>query len=67
VNKIYGSLIIFFYFIKYPVISYLIVNYFYMKLPTNIIINIIGLISFFLIIKDVIFYYKNINNYLGKK
>ena len=66
-KKIYGSLIFFFYFIKYPVIIYLLLNYFYLKLENSLIINILGLISLVLILKDLFFPYKKPDNCSGVK
>jgi hypothetical protein len=66
-KKIYGSLIFFFYFIKYPVIIYLIVNYFYLELENSLIINILGLISIVLILKDLFFPHKKSDNCSGVK
>ena len=66
-KKIYGSLIFFFYFIKYPVIIYLLINYFYLKLENSLIINILGLISLVLILKDLFFPYKKPDNCSGVK
>lgn len=66
-KKIYGSLIFFFYFIKYPVIIYLLVNYFYLELENSLIINILGVISIILILKDLLFPYKKSDNCSGVK
>lgn len=49
---LYGSLIFFFYFTKYPIIIYVIVSYTYLDMPNNIIMNILAIISFILILKD---------------
>ena len=66
-KKIYGSLIFFFYFIKYPVIIYLLVNYFYLELENSLIINILGVISIILILKDLLFPYKKSDYCSGVK
>lgn len=52
-NKLYGSLIFFFYFFKYPILIYLLICY-YKDIPTHIIMDILGVVSFLLIIKDLI-------------
>lgn len=54
-NKFYGSLIFFFYFVKYPVIIFLPIGYFYLDYPNNTIMNILWIISLILIIKDLFF------------
>jgi len=51
-NKLYGTLIFFFYFIKYPVVIFLPVGYFYLDYPNNIIMNVLWVICFILILKD---------------
>lgn len=66
-KKIYGSLIFFFYFIKYPVVIYMLVNYFYLELENSLIINILGLISLVLIFKDLFFPHKKPDNCSGVK
>ena len=66
-KKIYGSLIFFFYFIKYPVIIYLLVNYFYLELENSLIINILWVISIILILKDLLLPYKKSDNCSGVK
>ena len=54
-KKIYGSFIFFFYFIKYPVVIYLLVNYFYLGITNSLYIYFLGVISVILILKDFIF------------
>jgi hypothetical protein len=54
-NAFYGALIMFFYFIKYPLIVYLGIHYFYLELESNFILDILGIISIILIVKDFIF------------
>ena len=54
-NKLYGSLIIFFYFIKYPVAIFLPIAYFALDYKNNIFLNILWIISIGLIIKDIFF------------
>jgi len=54
-NKIYGSLIFFFYFVKYPLVIFLPIFYFYLDGQNNWILNILALISILLILKDWFF------------
>jgi len=54
-NIIYGSLIFFFYFVKYPIVIFLPIAYFYLDYPNSIIMNILAGISLILIIKDWFF------------
>ena len=54
-SKFYGSVIIFFYFIKYPIAIGLPFIYFVLDFPLQISLNIIWLISIYLIIKDIIY------------
>ncbi len=51
-NKVYGTLIFFFYFIKYPVVIFLPVGYFYLDYQNNIIMNALWVICVILILKD---------------
>ncbi len=51
-HKLYGTIIIFFYFIKYPVIILLPVIYLGFDYPPNIILDSLWLISAILIFKD---------------
>lgn len=55
-NKIYGTLIFFFYFIKYPLVIFLPIFYFYLNGVNNWILNILWAICIILIIKDWFFY-----------
>ena len=64
-NKLYGSFIIFFYFIKYPIAILLPIFYFVLDFQQSIILNLIWIISIALIIKDKIYPQKkecNLNN-----
>jgi hypothetical protein len=54
-KTIYGTLIFFFYFIKYPVIIFVPVSYFSLDYPNNWIMNILWIISLILIVKDWLF------------
>jgi hypothetical protein len=54
-NVLYGALIMFFYFIKYPLVVYLGLHHFYLELEPNIILDILGIISIILIAKDFIY------------
>lgn len=58
-NKLYGSLIFFFYFVKYPLVLGLPVLYFYLGVPNNWILNLLAFISSLLIIKDFFFPHEN--------
>ncbi len=66
-KKIYGTLIFFFYFIKYPVIIYLLLAYFYLEVQSSLIMNVLGFISLILILKDLFFPYKKPDNCSGLK
>ncbi len=54
-NTFYGALIMFFYFIKYPLVVYLALHHFYLELEPNFILDILGVISVVLIVKDFIY------------
>jgi hypothetical protein len=54
-KTIYGTLIFFFYFVKYPIIIFVPISYFYLEYPNNWIMNILWIISLILIIKDWIY------------
>ena len=54
-NKLYGTMIFFFYFIKYPLVIFLPILYLYLDYPNDIVLNILYFISFSLIIKDIFF------------
>lgn len=64
-KKIYGSFVIFFYFIKYPMVIYLFFVYLFLDIKHNIIMDILGLISITLIFKDWIYSYKKQLNIKG--
>lgn len=66
-KKIYGTLIFFFYFIKYPIVIYLLLAYFYLEVETSLIMNILGFVSLLLIVKDLFFPYKKSDNCSGVK
>jgi len=51
-DKLYGTIIIFFYFIKYPIIIFLPIIYIVFDYPANIILDSLWLISGILILKD---------------
>ena len=52
----------FFYFIKYPIVIFLGANYFYLEIPSNFIMDTLGVISIVLIIKDIFFAHKKPDN-----
>jgi len=54
-KKIYGTLIFFFYFIKYPMVVFLPIAYFGLDYQNNYILNLLWFISATLIIKDLFF------------
>jgi len=58
VKKLYGSLIFFFYFLKYPIVIFLPVAYLVLDYPNNTVMNILFMISFILILKDLFYPYK---------
>ncbi len=58
-NKLYGTMIIFFYFIKYPLVIGLPIFYLYFEIQNNWILNILWLVSVTLISKDWFFSHKN--------
>jgi len=66
-NVIYGTLIFFFYFVKYPLVIFLPVAYFYLDYPNNWILNILACISFILILKDWFFPHEKPENCQGVK
>ncbi|PRM89780.1 hypothetical protein CJ671_05960 [Aliarcobacter cryaerophilus] len=51
-KKLYGSLIFFFYFFKYPIVIYILICL-YQDISISIFIYILGFISLLLIIKDL--------------
>ena len=65
--KLYGTLIFFFYFIKYPIVVYLPISYLYLDLVNNNIMNILAFISSLLIIKDWFFPLEKPKNCAGAK
>ena len=52
-KKFYGSLIIFFYFLKYPILIYVAISHFYLKINIPIIMWILAVISLILVFKDI--------------
>ena len=64
---IYGTLIFFFYFVKYPIVIFLPIAYFYMNFPNNWIMDILAFISSLLILKDWFFPLEKPNNCQGVK
>ena len=66
-KKIFGSFIFFFYFIKYPVVIYLLVSYFYLEITNSLVMYVLGAISIVLILKDIFFPYKKPDNCSGIK
>lgn len=66
-KKFYGSLIFFFYFIKYPVVIYILVNYYYLDGESSLTLNVLGVISLILILKDLFFPHKKSKNCAGVK
>jgi hypothetical protein len=62
---IYGTLIFFFYFIKYPVVIFVPVSYFSLDYPNNSIMNILWCISLILIFKDWFFSHEKPQNCKG--
>lgn len=57
-KKIYGSLIIFFYFFKYPIFIYTLFYQFYLKVEVGYIMLVLTLISVVLIVKDITIFIK---------
>lgn len=57
-NKLYGSLIFFFYFFKYPIVIYVLYCY-YKDIEVPLVMDILGVISVLLILKDIIYFKKN--------
>jgi hypothetical protein len=51
-KDLYGTLIIFFYFLKYPLVIFLPIAYIYLNYENNYIMNILWIISLVLILKD---------------
>ena len=61
-KDLYGTLIIFFYFAKYPIAVFLPVAYAYLDYPRNIIMDVLWLISVVLIAKDWVVLAKRYKN-----
>ena len=53
-NKLYGSLIFFFYFFKYPIVIYVLFCY-YKDIEVPLVMDILGVISILLILKDIFY------------
>ena len=53
-NKLYGSLIFFFYFFKYPIVIYVLFCY-YKDIEVPLVMHILGVISILLILKDIFY------------
>jgi len=66
-NTIYGTLIFFFYFVKYPVVIFLPIAYMQLDYPNSITMNILAFISVCLIIKDWFFPHQKPENCTGTK
>jgi len=64
---IYGTLIFFFYFVKYPIVIFLPIAYSYLGYPNNYIMDILAFISVNLIIKDWFFPHEKPANCQGVK
>ncbi|HIP13547.1 MAG TPA: hypothetical protein EYG97_01325 [Arcobacter sp.] len=64
---IYGTLIFFFYFIKYPTVIFLPIAYLYLDYPNNYPMDILAFISALLIIKDWFFPHEKPENCQGVK
>ncbi len=52
-KKLYGSIIIFFYFFKYPILIYVAIMHFYLEVHTPIVVWILASISLVLVFKDI--------------
>ncbi len=61
-NVIYGTLIFFFYFVKYPIVIFLPVSYIYLDFPNNWLMDALAFISACLIIKDWFFPHEKPDN-----
>jgi len=62
---IYGTLIFFFYFIKYPIVLFLPIAYMKLDYANNNIMNVLAFISICLIIKDWFFPHEKPKNCKG--
>jgi len=54
-KQLYGMLIIFFYFVKYPIVIYVPLSYYVLKFPSNWVMNVLWVVSVVLILKDIFF------------
>lgn len=66
-KTIYGTLIFFFYFVKYPIVIFLPIAYLQLDYPNNNIMNILTFISVSLIVKDWFFPHEKPENCSGIK
>jgi hypothetical protein len=66
-KTIYGTLIFFFYFVKYPIVIFLPIAYLKLDYPNNNIMNILAFISALLIVKDWFFPHEKPENCQGLK
>ncbi len=66
-KTIYGTLIFFFYFVKYPIVIFLPIAYTKLDYPNSVVMNILAFISICLIIKDWFFPHKKPKNCQGIK
>ena len=66
-KTIYGTLIFFFYFIKYPIVIFLPIAYLKLGYSNNIILDILAFISLLLIVKDWFFPHEKPQNCQGVK
>jgi len=66
-KTIYGTLIFFFYFIKYPIVIFLPIAYIELEYPNSMTMNILAFISVCLIIKDWFFPHEKPKNCQGIK
>jgi hypothetical protein len=66
-SVIYGTLIFFFYFVKYPIVIFLPIAYFQLGYSNNWMLNILAFISVCLIVKDWFFPHEKPQNCQGVK
>jgi len=64
---IQGSLIMFFYFVKYPMVFFYGVNFFYLQIDFPLSFHIFALLCAILIGKDFLFPHQKSENYGGIK
>jgi len=64
---IYGTLIFFFYFVKYPIVIFLPIAYTKLDYPNSVVMNILAFMSICLIIKDWFFPHEKPKNCQGIK